>query len=836
VSLQLYKHKEGEKIKPNRFVFPFEIPLPASLPSSQISKSSISEKGVFSIAYDLKLVKEESGKLYYQRDFSVVSADRVADERRPCLFQPDPFSVESMRLDGAGRIFMAGRIPDAFLLHGQDLEASLACLNKSTCDIERVDLILEEEYSWKTASNRAFAKVRLSEKSNVAALLPRLRVKPIREEQVDKDSANDETIARRMFQDLKKTQSRLSLPTPISARESYDGSLVKISHFLKIIAVTTVKPDSGYPSMRLPIQIGAKSYDTLKDAPPNYVSNQYDVRFPRATATADGVLVGKDAAKQDIPNNDNGSGKSDDGPTLEGLLEDLALSLDQYVLLSNKLKDIEWAIFFGSLSPEEFGTIINRINFGDVQTMVGVVIATAFGGDFTCAHCAEAISNTQEVFRTSMAESLLPYCVDLSESNEAIRDQLSEFEQIIVALHALDDQEEEDHDDGSPSPQSSRPSSHRPKTNAREDDDNATLSGSATPLKDDICIGDNEHPGTIDFLYIVREVVDEGAFQEFAPPVFRRIRKRAKGRRFLIRPFDELPHYWRIASDREKIEYCGQCYDRDSENLKKPASKSAKDDWGAGDEVDKGWQNDLVSGGNEWVLAMTVHTYASHIYDHDEDDDRPAPMDICFGKKRHSGNEAMKKAIRKHLPDYNYMEWAPPVYKAIKSALLGRRYFVPLEQGGWQQATQQERRTEMEKYYNAEKNAPRLPSVAEFSPPQNRSPKKKKPSSERPSFKRRTSTKERPKPLDEDVCFGLADHPGTKSLHNAVVQCLAEFDTTPWSPPVYKAIRAQLKDARFFIRTAVDSPWKEATATQRLERVRQQFEFSRKKKRMKVRT
>lgn len=831
--MQLYKHKEGEKIQPNHFVFPFEIPLPASLPSSQISKGSISEKGVFSIEYNLKLVKEASGKLYYQRNFSVVSADRAADERRPCLFQPDPFSVETMGLEGAGRIFMGGRVPDAYLLHGQVLEASLACKNQSTCDIERVDLMLEEEYSWKTASNRAFARVRLAEKSNVAALLPRLQVKPIRQEQVEEDSSNDETIARRMFQDLKNTESHLSLPTPKSARESYNGSLVKISHFLRIIAVTTVKPDSGYPSIRLPIQIGAKNYDTLKDAPPNYVPDKYDVKFPRASATADSILVGKDAAKQDIPNNDYGYGKSDYGPTLEGLLEDLDLSLDQYDLLSTKLKDIEWAILFGSLSPEEFGTIINHINFGDIQTMVGVLIATAFGGDFTCAHCAEAISNTQEVFRTSMAESLLPYCVDLSESNEAIRNQLSEFEQIIVALHALDVQEEEDDDEYQPSQQSPRPSSHRPKTKAREDDGNPTLSGSMTPVKDDICMGDNEHPGTNDFLYIVRDVVDEGAFQEFAPPVYRRIRKRAKGRRFLIRPFEELPHYWRIASDREKIEYVGQCYDRDSEEIKKRSSKSAKDDWGAGDEVDNGWQNDLLAGGNEWVLAMTVHSYASHIYDRDEDDDRPAPMDICFGKKHHPGNEAMKKAIRKHLPDYNYMEWAPPVYKAIKSNLRGRRYFVPLEQGGWQQATQQERRTEMGNYYNAEKNAPRLASVSE-SPSKNHSPKKKKPSSQRQSSKPRSSRIERPKPRDEDVCFGLADHPGTKSFHNAVIQCLADFEMTPWSPPVYKAIRAQLKDARWFIRTAVDSPWKEATAQQRLERVRQQFEFSRKKKRMKV--
>lgn len=792
--------------------------MPASLPSSQISEGTYSGKGTFSIEYTLNLVKDVSGKSYYHRDFALVSADRVA-ERRACVFQPDPFSVEKLGLDGAGKMFMAGRIPDVYLPHGQVLEASLGCRNRSTCEIESVDLMLEEEYTWKTSSNRAFARVRLAEKLDVSAIIPRLRTKPIRIEQVEGDSANTETIARRMFQDLKNAEYQLSLPTPRSARESYNGSLVKISHFLRIIAVTAAKPDSGYPSIRLPIQIGAKSYDTLKEVPPNYLPSKDEVKFPKAAATPDCILVGKDAAKLH-------HSSTDDGPTLEGLLEEMALSLDKYELLSSKMKDIEWAILFGSLSAEEFGTIIHEINFGEEQTMVGILIATAFGGDFTCAHCAEAIFNTHVVFRTSMAESLLPYCVDLAENNEAIRNQLSEFEQIIVALHALDVEEDEENDETSAP---TRQGSFRPKTKPRDGGDNPTLNGSITPLKDDICMGDNEHQGTIDFLYIVRDVVDEGVFNEFAPPVYRRIRKRAKGRRFLIRPFEELPHYWRIASDREKIEYCGQCFDRDKETLQQP-DKSAKDEWG---EVDKGWENDLRSGGNEWVLAMTVHSYASHIYDRDDDDDRPAPMDICFGKKHHPGNEAMKKAIRKYLPEYKNMEWAPPVYKAIKSDLRGRRYFVPLEQGGWQQASPQERRTEMGKYYKAEMKAPKLPAA--FESPTKNSPKKKRPSSKRlSSTNSRSSRKERPKPREEDVCFGLANHPGTKSFHSAVIRSLTEFATTPWSVPVYKAIRAELEDVRFFIRTGVDSPWKEATREQRLDRIRQQFELSRKKRRMKV--
>ena len=82
--------------------------------------------------------------------------------------------------------------------------------------------------------------------------------------------------------------------------------------------------------------------------------------------------------------------------------------------------------------------------------------------------------------------------------------------------------------------------------------------------------------------------------------------------------------------------------------------------------------------------------------------------------------------------------------------------------------------------------------------------------------------------------FGLVDHPGTVALQNAILECLGDFEHTPWSPPVYKAIRANLEGVLFFIRTEKDAPWKEATPEQRIERVRQQFELSRKKRRMKV--
>lgn len=824
-SLQLYKHKEGEKIKPNTYVFPFDIPLPDALPCSQkSSKEKISAKGSFAIEYDLRVIKDTPGKYYHKRDFKIVSADRAGIERSPCLFQPDPVSVEAVGLEGVGHIFMGGRVPDTFVPHSKKLEVYIACKNKSTVDIESVDVIIEEDYSWKTKSSEEFARIKLVEKNNVTKLLPFLELKRIRKSLVEDPDENEEMVARSMFQDLKALESHLSIKTPKSARESYSGSLINISHYVKIIIKTVTKPDSGYPFIRLPIQIVAKSYKNLDEAPPDYVRGQSEVRFPRATAKSDSILLGSAAARADI-DKEYGYGPMDTGPSLEGLLEELNAALDGYAFLVNKMKDIEWAIFFGSLSPEDFGTLICNIDFGVVQTKIAALIAKSFGGDFTCYHCAEALVNTPEVFRSNMAECLLPFCSDLAENNEQIRNNLSEFEQIIVALHALDNPEANE-EEQLPGAQQRRASRRPSKSQPTEDEESVTKSGSVTPQKDDICMDDNEHPGTIEFLYMIREIVEEGAFQEFAPPVYRRIRKRARGRRFLIRPFEELPHYWRVAADREKIEYCGRAFDSDRENLK-TGKPILKDDWvGDGDET--GWKKDLKKGGNDWVLAMTVHSYTIAVHqgdDVDVDDSQPAPTDICFGKNKQPGNEFMKRTIRKCLVVYNRMPWSPPVYKAIKAELRGRRYFVPVEDGTWIQASQEERRTEMGKIYNMERNAPKSPPT-----------KRQSLNSSRP---RRHSSKQAPSspkksPREMDVCFGLADHPGTVALHNAILECLDDFEDTPWGPPVYKAIRGHLDGVLFFIRTQKDAPWREASAEQRIERVRQQFELSRKKKKMKI--
>mmetsp|Transcript_10299 Transcript_10299/g.24704 ORF Transcript_10299/g.24704 Transcript_10299/m.24704 type:complete len:1002 (-) Transcript_10299:72-3077(-) len=921
--LQLYKNTDADQILPNSYVFPFDVPLPTSLPSTLLSDGDRITQGSFGIKYTLMVCDETKTKLRYTRVFDVVSAEDADPQPRPCFYQPEPFYAEDVDPDEAGKIYLGAKVSDVNLIHGEELELAMSCRNRSTAIIECIDVALEEEISWVTDKDEASVTLTLAEQQGVDEYVSKLKIEALEDEsQVRDDLRVDEATARRMYRELKQSESsRFALPTPETAQESFHGSLIQIKHHIKVTVITEIKPELGYFSFTIPIEIRAKAYDTLEDPPSVYERDEGDVIFPKASATKDCIIMGRDASMEDWWY--YGYKAEETSPSLAGMLDDLTVTLNQHDLIVAKMKDIEWAIFCGSMNPKDFGRVIQHVRFGDLQTIAGILIATAYGGDFTCGHCAAAIGNAHQVYRPAMAEALLPFCTDLADGNETIRGQLSEFEQIIVALRALGGEEEEEEDDYHNS--MSKVPALRPRAKARPSDASA-LNGSINPQPEDICIGDEQHQGTVDLLYVIRDLVDADPTCEFSPDVYRRVRKRVKGQRFLIRPFDELPHYWRVASDREKIAYCGECYDRDQ----KSAEKAEDGQWGENDEKDKSvgakpWHNDVRDGGNEWVLAMTVHSYSASVYDDDDDDDnRPIPGDICFGKQHHPGNQSLKHAIRQNIVEFDYVEWCPEVYQAIKADLRGRRYFVPLEQGGWELATYSQRRTEMGKMYTAEKKAlkkaeaekasspnaspvnesgkpsveesirledlePGKPSVrksgrASFSASMTSlfSKKKKKKKSKRdrdieenevlqfepelepelepmhepePQQEQETSRAEeteKPKgrkkggrkstsskpaklePDDGDVCFGLNDHPGTKALHNAIVNILPRYEDAEWSPTVYKAIRSQIQEAHFFIRTNLDAPWIEANANQRILRVRQQFELSQKKRRMKI--
>eukprot|EP00536_Pseudo-nitzschia_multiseries_P004855 jgi/Psemu1/295722/fgenesh1_pm.85_\ len=89
---------------------------------------------------------------------------------------------------------------------------------------------------------------------------------------------------------------------------------------------------------------------------------------------------------------------------------------------------------------------------------------------------------------------------------------------------------------------------------AADDDDQPT-----EPEPRDVCFRNNAHPGTKSFRKVVKEVAAElGDQEEFKPEIYKKIKKKLKGRRF----FKKRDDVWGVATKKESVTEIGMAYDK----------------------------------------------------------------------------------------------------------------------------------------------------------------------------------------------------------------------------------------------------------------------------------
>jgi tetratricopeptide (TPR) repeat protein len=88
-------------------------------------------------------------------------------------------------------------------------------------------------------------------------------------------------------------------------------------------------------------------------------------------------------------------------------------------------------------------------------------------------------------------------------------------------------------------------------------------------------------------------------------------------------------------------------------------------------------------------------------------------------------------------------------------------------------------------------------------------------------------------PRDNDVCFDDRHHPGTMDWISTIRECLDRFEGQDYSPPVYRAIKKQLKGRKFLVRARsnVRTSWREATKPEIIELFGEAFNEERRRMR-----
>lgn len=243
---------------------PFEFFLPVSLPSSTQFPKSDTRSFSGRIQYHLHAV---IGELRTDRVFYVVSAP-LPPTVVPCISQPTTQELKQAKVLKKGFLSFATCVENTRVGKGEAIKISVACRNSSSVDVERVRIKLVELIEYKAQGDTANLKNELQSIKDIN--LPGLDKSRSKELRMSKRRFSETmaTTHRDLLQDLLSGQNQFSVPIPkATTRDTYDGCLIKISHYIKITFVTGSLVDN--PSFKLPIVVGTPSGPHQPERAPN---------------------------------------------------------------------------------------------------------------------------------------------------------------------------------------------------------------------------------------------------------------------------------------------------------------------------------------------------------------------------------------------------------------------------------------------------------------------------------------------------------------------------------------------------------------------------------------
>jgi hypothetical protein len=401
-----------------------------------------------------------------ERTFIVASAP-LPDERVPVLIKPASYNINTLRVIRRGLLSFGASIDNAHIGREDSLVISLACRNNAAMDVARVLVRLVESYYWLVDGKRCTPKAHeriLVEMKDIS--LPGM----IKEKRSSLNGfatvfRQPATFAQSYYkeirEDLESHQNTIRLSVPQDARDSYTGHLLVVSHHIAVSLHTRGMADNlsiqiplriGFPSIpsarmvypaspeRLSISVLAPFEVDIPVAPAIPIPDENVIDMPRAMARGDSLRMGglpeliasEEPMTQFLPS----IIRPQDilNPSLEGLLEEMFASINDYEIIERKMTYPRWRNIFSDLTPTEFGPIIAHVNIDSDQPRVALLIAKRIHGGhyFSCEYVIEALKNSAEWNRPSMVSFLLPYCIDILTGYQSIKDVLNEWELTIT--------------------------------------------------------------------------------------------------------------------------------------------------------------------------------------------------------------------------------------------------------------------------------------------------------------------------------------------------------------------------------------------------------------------
>jgi hypothetical protein len=248
---------------PGLYSYVFTFYLPGSLPPSMSYEEPDRCMGC-SVNY---VLKARVGQYFKgERKIKVVGAP-FSTKAYPHMLQPTCFPLSSWWLLDHGYLVLGARMENSHVGKGKTLDVSLTSRNKSRIDIERVEVQVIEKIEWNTSKSHLKQKrfIVVLDKPNV--ILPGL-VKEMEgptHAGGHQQASVDGLMYAQMHGDLTAKRNLLKLAIPTSARDSYSGKLIKVSHYLKVTTVTAGIPNN--PVFNIPVKIFDPPIESILHVP-----------------------------------------------------------------------------------------------------------------------------------------------------------------------------------------------------------------------------------------------------------------------------------------------------------------------------------------------------------------------------------------------------------------------------------------------------------------------------------------------------------------------------------------------------------------------------------------
>ena len=183
--------------------------------------------------------------------YVVIAARGLPDTRIPARIPPNSVDIAGLLNKKQGMLSFGAYVTDAHVGRGSSIEIHLATRNHSTATIHRVECKLTEKIKW-TARSHSDTGKRMISIINDVDLPGILRGKQSKSEVEEwKRSGVD---LHGIYRDLELGTNKFTLPIPWCCRDSFCGSLITITHELKITIFTKALVKN--PSVKIPVKIG----------------------------------------------------------------------------------------------------------------------------------------------------------------------------------------------------------------------------------------------------------------------------------------------------------------------------------------------------------------------------------------------------------------------------------------------------------------------------------------------------------------------------------------------------------------------------------------------------